>query len=183
MEYLYAEFAAIICNGGSPSGVPSTMSGVCDVGSNPTTQRTPFAQIHQNAAGGWKVPAIDRDRRRFRARQAAPGGKPGHQVGKFSYYTCKVEVIPDQAGSGTTLPQLPDLSADWPSLQQLLVLDFQYSIFFQGDMELAPAGWHTTITGDIAANGSIYMGASLGPPAGTLTLNNTINYLAPGHFN
>ena len=181
MEYLYAEFAAIICNGGSPSSVPSTMSGICDVGSTPTTLRVPFAQIHQNQAGGWKVlRSIETDVDSVQGKLPQVGNQ-ATKWGKFSYYTCKVEVIPDQSGSSYYRNSQISVRIGRHFSNSSSSI-FQYSIFFQGDMELAPSG-NTTITGDIAANGSIYMGASLGPPAGTLTLNNTINYLAPGHFN
>src|SRR5690606_37869846 len=56
---------------------------------------------------------------------------------------------------------------------------FQYSIFYQGDLEMTP-GTDTTITGDVAVNGNVYLASA---NASTLTINNKIKYLQGGHFN
>jgi len=56
---------------------------------------------------------------------------------------------------------------------------FQYGVFYEGDLELAP-GANMRIEGDVSANGSIYMAST---STGTLTLTQKVRYLPPGVFN
>ncbi|MES1166843.1 MAG: hypothetical protein ABUL68_02475, partial [Pseudomonadota bacterium] len=156
--------------GSSAANVPAQLSGISDVGGTPTTNRSPFAQLHQQQIDGWVV------RRSIEYEQTITGTIPGTtKTGSISYLTAKVEVDP---GTGNTFANSVAVRVG-RRFNNSTTSIFQYSIFFQGDLELAPSGL-TTITGDIAANGSIYMGASSG---GTLTINNQIRYLAGNYFN
>jgi hypothetical protein len=170
LEYLYYNFESLIVGGSSATNVPSLFSGIADSGSTPTSSRTPFAVLHQQQIDGWVV------RRSIEFEQTITGTIPGTtKTGTISYLTAKVEVDP---GAGNSFANSVAVRVG-RRFNNSTTSIFQYSIFFQGDLELAPSGI-TTITGDIAANGSIYMGASSG---GTLTINNQVRTLAGYYFN
>lgn len=97
------------------------------------------------------------------------------KTGKFSYLVARVEVKP-----GPSNPLYGKVSVRiGRRLSYATASVFQYNVFAQGDLEFAPGG-NTIIEGDIAANGSIYMGASSG---GTLRVNGYIRYLEDNFFN
>ncbi len=170
LEYLYYNFESLIVGGSSATNVPSLFSGIADSGSTPTSSRTPFSVLHQQQIDGWVV------RRSIEFEQTITGTIPGTtKTGTISYLTAKVEVDP---GAGNSFANSVAVRVG-RRFNNSTTSIFQYSIFFQGDLELAPSGI-TTITGDIAANGSIYMGASSG---GTLTINNQVRTLAGYYFN
>jgi hypothetical protein len=170
LEYLYYNFESLIVGGSSATNVPSLFSGIADSGSTPTSSRTPFSVLHQQQIDGWVV------RRSIEFEQTITGTIPGTtKTGTISYLTAKVEVDP---GAGNSFANSVAVRVG-RRFNNSTTSIFQYSIFFQGDLELAPSGT-TTITGDIAANGSIYMGASSG---GTLTVNNQVRTLAGYYFN
>ncbi|HWA09289.1 MAG TPA: hypothetical protein VG838_07570 [Opitutaceae bacterium] len=170
LEYLYYNFEGLIVGGSSANNVPSNFSAFCDLSSTPTTDHPPFTAAHQAQNDGWVV------RRSITFDQTVTGTIPGTtKTGTISYLTAKIEVVPGARSSSYNTLAVRVGRRFNNSTTSI----FQYSIFFQGDLELAPSGV-TTITGDIAANGSIYMGASSG---GTLTINNQIRHLSGYYFN
>jgi hypothetical protein len=170
LEFLYYNFESLIVGGASATNVPSSLSTYCDVGSTPATNHSPFAQLQQQQNDGWIV------RRSIEFEQTITGTIPGTtKTGTISYLTARIDVLPGAASAFANSVAVRVGRRFNNSTTSI----FQYSIFFQGDLELAPSGI-TTITGDIAANGSIYMGASSG---GTLTINNQMRHLAGYYFN
>ncbi len=97
------------------------------------------------------------------------------KTGKFSYLVARIVVEP-----GPTSPLYGKVSVKIGRRMSYATASiFQYNVFAQGDLEFAPGG-NTEIKGDIAANGSIYMGASSG---GTLRVSGYVHYLNGNFFN
>jgi len=97
------------------------------------------------------------------------------KTGKFSYLIARIVVEP-----GPTNPLYGKVSVRiGRRISYATASMFQYNIFAQGDLEFAPGG-NTVVEGDIASNGSIYMGASSG---GTLYVNGYLRYLTGHYFN
>ncbi len=97
--------------------------------------------------------------------------------GNFTYLIAHIEVIPPASSPFGTTANVRIGRRFMNSSAPI----FQYSIFFQGDLEFNPGGAiTTTISGDVVANGSIYMGPQTG---GTMRLNNKVRYLGDHFFN
>jgi hypothetical protein len=175
MDWIYYQFMNQILLGADPQNTPSLLATIlpCDTTPIPTTDRSPYLEAHRTA--GWVV------RRSVVFDTYKEGVIPSTgRRGKITYIDVRVEVLPpaSSAFSGSFSERVGRY------FSCALTSIFQNSIFFQGDLEMAPGG-NMTITGDISANGSIYMGAGrdqLGNP-GTLTINNQVNYLAGHYFN
>jgi hypothetical protein len=100
------------------------------------------------------------------------------KIGTFTYITARVEVIPPASSAFANI-QTVRVGRRFINSNTTL---FQFSIFFQGDLELNPGSGNTIVNGDIVSNGSIYMGARAETSA-TLKLNGKVRYLASGRFN
>ena len=175
MDWTYYQFMNLILGGSDPQQTPTLLATnlPCDTTPIPTTDRSPYLEAHRTA--GWIV------RRSVVFNQYKEGVIPSTgKRGKITYIDVRVEVLPpaSSAFSGTFSERVGRY------FSCALTSIFQNAIFFQGDLEMAPGG-NMTITGDISANGSIYMGAGrdqLGN-LGTLTVNNQVRYLAGHYFN
>jgi hypothetical protein len=170
LEYLLYQFKSTVVAGNSAANAPSLLTTICDNATVPTTDRDPFLQIHHDQ--GWRV-----RRSLILDRGPIPGIIPGTtKTGDFTYVIARVEVLPPTtspfAGSTASVRVGRRFINSNTSI-------FQYSVFFQGDLELNP-GSDTIINGDVVANGSIYMGPSSGH---TLTINGKVRYLADQYFN
>ncbi len=192
LDWIYYNFMNRILAGNDPSttpdwlatsipipGIPSTPPGsyLCDTGAPrttvlPTTDRDPWLAAYR--ADGWKV------RRSVVLRDTTTGMIAGtNKKGDVTYVDVRVEVHPPAASAFAGF-----VERDGRTFSCSRYSIFQYAIFFQGDLEMAPGG-NMTINGDISANGSIYMGASAdrdGNP-GVLTINNQVRYLSRHYFN
>ncbi len=171
MEYIYFQFKAQVLAGNAASATPGTLedNNITDNATTPTTVRNPFLALHQSA--GWTV-----KRSLVLDRGPISGRIPGTtKVGQFTYLIARVEVIPPASN--------PFAASAYVRVGRRFINSntsiFQYSVFFEGDLELNP-GTDVTINGDVVANGSIYMGPISGK---TLTLNNKVRYLAGDYFN
>ncbi len=185
MEWIYYNFMNLIFGGTSagyaqfPNATTLLAASLpCDTGAQgttvvPTTDRSPYLEAYRTA--GWTV------RRSVVYNQHKEGVIPSTgKRGTIDYIDVRVEVLPP-ASSGFA-GSFSERVGRYFSCANTSI--FQNAIFFQGDLEMAPGG-DMTITGDISANGSIYMGAGrdqLGNP-GTLTINNQVRYLEGHYFN
>ena len=97
------------------------------------------------------------------------------QLGKASFVTVRIEV---RAGPNSPFHNEAPVRVG-RRFSTTTASIFQYGVFYQGDLEMAP-GNDITIDGDVVANGSVYM-ASTNP--GHLTLNKYVKYLSSGYFN
>lgn len=173
MEYLYYRFKAQVLAGTAAQGAPAalTLAGISDNSETPTTIYTPFLAAH--ATAGWTVRrSLITDR--YLQNERFPGTT---KEGNFTYLIAHIEVIPPASSPfGTTA----DVRIGRRFMNSSAPI-FQYSIFFQGDLEFNPGGAiTTTISGDVVANGSIYMGPQSG---GTMMLNGKVRYLGDHYFN
>ena len=143
---------------------------ICDNSATPTTIRQPFLAAHRTA--GWTV------KRGMVLETSLTGTIPGTtKVGTFTYITALVEVLPPAASPF----QKASVRVGRRFINSNTSL-FQYSIFFQGDLELNPGSGITIINGDIVSNGSIYMGPRVETGA-TLRVNGKLRYLQGDYFN
>lgn len=176
LEHIFFEIKTqVIGNGASPTNVASLLSGICDVPASPTvpggiivptTERQPFAVTHRNAADGWRI------KRSISYDTPASGFIPNtSKKGLSYYYTVKIQVY------STTSPMRVEVRVG-RRMNISTSSVFQYNVFAQGDLEFAPGGT-TTIDGDIAANGSVYIGARSG---GTMQVNSYLRYLAGKNY-
>ena len=154
--------------------IPNILSGLgeLEVGSvpiAPTTSRTPFLKVHRDE--GWRV------YRSMSATSAFTGNLVGTtKIGTFTNIDVRVTVRPP-VGS----PWEKTVSVSYGRLfVASQATEFQHIIFFQGDLEMSPSGTLTYIHGDVAANGSIFMGAK---GSGVLKLDGNVFYLADHGFN
>jgi hypothetical protein len=164
LEYIYCSYYTAMNKGASPTNAFNSLTTIADNAAEPTTAnvRQPFLQAHQDA--GWKV------RRSIQSLPSQTGIIPGStKTGQFNYIIAKIEVIPPSSSSFSNIGTI----RFGRRLMSSSATIFQNSIFYQGDLELNP-GNDTTITGDISANGSIYMGPKSGK---TLTIDGTVRYL------
>jgi hypothetical protein len=177
MEYLYYQFMSQILLATPPTSVPSALAAanLVDNASSPTTLRTPFLAVYQ--AAGW-------------------------QVKRSAYYNSPLDQffgqVPGTTKQGTTTSITVEVEVALPSssvfansvdvrvgrrFQTSNTPIFQYGVFYQGNLELAP-GKPMTIAGDVSANGSVFLGSTANGP---LTLTQAVRYLAnsnpPGVFN
>lgn len=177
IDWIYYQFMNLILGGTDPWDTVATLATQLpsDTGADgstviPTTDRSPYLEVHRTA--GWIV------RRSVVRNTRIVGQVPGTQKrGVIYYIDIRVEVLPPPSNSfaGSVVERAGrTFSCSRTSI-------FQYAVFFQGDLELSP-GSNMTINGDVAANGSIYMGTRSAQNA-TITLNNQVRYLANGYFN
>jgi hypothetical protein len=176
MDWIYYQFLKQILGGTLPKDTPAALGTLlpCDYSTvegatvNPTANCTPYLKAHQDEH--WIV------RRSITWLNTTNGQIPDtSQRGDFTYLQVRVEVIPPP--DYTYAESVSVRIGRFFSVSNVNV--FQYAIFFEGDLEMAP-GSDMTVTGDISANGSIYMGA----PAGVnLTLINKVRYLTGDYFN
>jgi len=174
LEYMLYQFKEAVVSQAATQAqyAPAVLSAICDNAAVPTTVRQPFLQAHANA--GWTVM-----RSMVLENQPFTGTIPTTtKIGTFTYISARVEVIPPPANpfagaSNITVRTGRRFINSNTSL-------FQYSIFFQGDLELNPGSGNTIINGDVEANGSIYMGPRSGA---SLQLNGKVRYLQGDYFN
>jgi hypothetical protein len=173
MEYLYYRFKAQVLAGTAAQGAPTALAllNVCDNSADATTTFTPFLAAH--SAAGWRVKrALVTDR--YLQNERFPGTT---KEGNFTYLIAHIEIIPPASSPFGTTANVRIGRRFMNSSAPI----FQYSIFFQGDLEFNPGGAiTTTISGDVVANGSIYMGPQSG---GTMMLNGKVRYLNGRYFN
>lgn len=177
LEYMLYQFKAVVVSqaAATASDAPAALAAICDNTATPTTVRAPFLTEHANA--GWTV-------RRSMVRENEPftGTIPGTtKVGTFTYIIARVEVIPPATGPFAGI-QTVRVGRRFINSNTSL---FQFSIFFQGDLELNPGSGNTIVNGDIVANGSIYLGPrhDASVSTATLQLNGKVRYLAGDFFN
>jgi hypothetical protein len=172
LEYLFYRFKMVVVTGNSASAAPLVLSNeeISDNATLPTTVREPF--LSQHLAAGWRV-------RRSLVLDRGPisGRIPGtRKVGDYTYVVARVEVLPPEKNPFADADASVRIGRRFINSNTSI---FQYSIFFQGDLELNP-GNDVTIYGDVVANGSIYMG----PRSGfELKLVDQVRYLKSGFFN
>lgn len=173
LEYMFFKFRTVVVTGAPGADAPDYMTDICDKGSTPSTVRPAFLKKHRDAFGGdgWIV-------RRSFERVFGPelGQIPDStKIGKYTYLIARVEVEPPASSpfAGGTVVRVGR------RVMNSSTNVFQYSIFFQGDLELNP-GSDVTINGDIVVNGSIYMGPRSGAQ---LLITDRIRYLKDHYFN
>ena len=150
LENLYFTWQTHIKGGLSPEACATAISNekladysptAVNIFSAASTEHMPFAAAHRD--GGWTV------KRSFRFERTLTGQLPNTQKsGTISFFTVGVVV-----SNGATQVQLG---------RRFVMSDislFQFAIFYQGDLELAP-GSNMNIHGPISSNGAIYAGAN-----------------------
>jgi len=167
LEFVFYKFKSVAVTGTAADKIAAALIDYCDEGDTPTTVHDPFLKTQRDT--GWKV---------MRSIERVRGPEPGiipntTKTGLYTYFVARVEVIPPASNIFTDTAHVRVGRRIMNSNTSI----FQYSVFFQGDLELNP-GSDTIINGDIVANGSIYMGATSGH---TLTINNKIRLLN-GHY-
>ncbi len=171
MEFVYYQFKTKIMTAVPPAQVATAMSAWCELAAAPTN--CSLAPTSPSFVGKYTVGrSISYDPTYDYVYGTMPGTT---KLGTIYYVTVHIEVRPDPSSPFNTLAPYRVGRRFQASNTSI----FQYGVFYQGDLEMAPGG-NVTITGDISANGSIYMGASGG---GTLTINKQVRYLASGYFN
>jgi hypothetical protein len=186
LEVFYYKFreSLIMGNATSAAAIPAQFAAlgsgyVWDNSATPVTAGTPYLQIYKDN-DVLDTTNLEKDdwivRRSIMTSGSLIGTIPDtHKTGTFSFLTVRIMVEP-----GPSSPFYGKVSVKIGRRMGYATASlFQYNVFFQGDMEFAPGG-NTLIEGDIAANGSIYMGASGG---GTLTVSGYTSYLSGGVFN
>lgn len=172
LEYLFYRFKMVVVTGNSAAAAPGVLStqGISDNQAVPDTTRDPFLQKHQ--AAGWRV-----RRSLILDRGPISGRIPDtRKVGDYTYVIARVEVLPPETNPFASENTSVRIGRRFINSNTSI---FQYSIFFQGDLELNP-GNDVTIEGDVVANGSIYMGPRTGFE---LRLIDQVRYLKSGFFN
>lgn len=169
LEFIFYRFKSVAVTGTSADKAPAALTAYCDNSDTPTTEHDPFLKVHRDA--GWKVL-----RSLERVRGPEPGIIPGTtKTGLYTYLVARVEVIPPPSHIFRNTAHVRVGRRFMNSNTSI----FQYSMFFQGNLELNP-GSDTVVNGDIVANGSVYLGATSGH---TLTINNKIRFLTDHLFN
>jgi hypothetical protein len=174
MELIYFQIQmAMRADACSTNEVPLNLynKGICDMSNQgddayvPVTERTPFSTAAQLAPEGWIV-------KRSIVFDFSTLGTINNQTASYSYFTVKVEVMAAHSPVGAIDVRIGRrINTAKSSI-------FQYNIFAQGALEFAP-GNNVTINGDVAANGSVYIGAQ-NNAASNLILNAYVKYLATG---
>lgn len=175
MEALYYQFMTQVLLATPPTNTPATLAtlNLVDNADTPTTDRDPFLAVYRAPNIPWVVKrsAIYNDvfDRFFGIIPTTT------KLGTVTCVTVKIEVTPP-VGNPFHDGIVVHLGRRFTTSNAPI---FQYSVFYEGDLELAP-GANMRIEGDVSANGSIYMGST---PTGTLTLTQKVRYLPPGGFN
>ncbi len=178
IEYMYYRFKMVVVTGNAATAAPAALSdqGISDNTTLPSTIRNPFYEKHRTA--GWRVrrslvldPVIVENGGPISGRIPET-----RKVGDYTYVIARVEVLPPEGSPFASAGASVRIGRRFMNSNTSI---FQYSVFFQGDLELNP-GNDVTINGDVVANGSIYMG----PRAGfELRLIDQVRYLKSGFFN
>jgi hypothetical protein len=165
MEYVLNRFKTAVAGGSSARTAFNSILDIADNGATPNDAAAPratFLQTHQ--AAGWTV------RRSIQLFASVRGRVPDtNKTGQFTYINAMIEVLPP---SGKSFANIEPVRVGRRFINSNATI-FQNSIFFQGDMELNP-GNDTVITGNVSANGSIYMGPRSGK---TLKIDGTVRFL------
>ena len=172
LESVYFQWVSLIMTGVPAAQSPAALSAVCDVDPNPmTTAFSAYLAAHRTQ--GW---VVHRGISYNSAYDFFDGIIPSTtKHGQVTYITVKIEVLPNPSS-----PFRNELAVRvGRRFATSTSTIFQYGVFYQGDLEMAP-GNNVVIDGDVAANGSIYMAASAGR---TLTLNKQVRYLTGDYFN
>lgn len=181
MEALYYQFMTQVLLATPPTTTPQALAalGLVDVGDTPIAEnvRDPFLSTYR-APDKWVVrrSAIYND-----AFDRFFGVVPGTtKQGTVSSITVKIEVQPP-VGNFFHDTVVVRLGRRFSTFNTPI---FQYSVFYEGDLELAP-GANMRIEGDISANGNVYLASTRAPDGtlATLTLTQKVRYLPPGVFN
>jgi hypothetical protein len=182
LEYVYFHWQSRMMQGAT-IGTPSDPAGtefhaLDDICVSPAALYTsdlqdPFCAAFKNTPERWGVVrSINCD--------IAPTASTdtSNKTSFFSYFTVQVRVVSQNSQVGPIEVRMGRRM----NVQRSPI--FQYNIFSQGNLEFAPGGT-VTLNGDIAANGSIYLGASESVDAGgtvashgTLQVNAAVRYLA-----
>ena len=171
LENVYFQWVTRVMSAVPASQTPAALAGMCDVGDLPVTAQPAFLTLHRTQ--GWVVRrSINFDPTYDYIDGVIPNTSKRGQV---TYITVRIEVLPN-ATSLFRNELSVRVGRRFASSNSTI---FQYGIFYQGDLEMAP-GSPMMVNGDVAANGSIYMGAGSGA---TLTLNRAVRYLSGGYFN
>ncbi len=175
MEALYYQFMTQILLATPPTNTPSALNamGLVDVAETPTTARSPFLAAYRAPNPAWTV---KRSAYYNSALDRFFGVVPGTtKQGTVTSITVRIEVTPPASSPFRNTVSVR-LGRRFSTFNTPI---FQYSVFYEGDLELAP-GAAMRIEGDVSANGSIFMGSTT---TGTLTLTQKVRYLPPGVFN
>ena len=172
LESIYFQWVSLVMTGVPASQSPAALSTVCDVDPNPMTTVFPaFLLAHRG--DGWVVHRGISYNSNYDFFDGIIPSTTKH--GQVTYITVKIEVLPN--------PNSPFRNELAVRVGRRFATSnstiFQYGVFYQGDLEMAP-GNNVIIDGDVAANGSIYMAASAGH---TLTLDKQVRYLTGDYFN
>jgi hypothetical protein len=183
LEFIYYTFKELLITGTAvtPNDIPTLLAGICDNADQPETAHVPFALIHRGADPLDPNPGVENEdwivkRSIIVAQSNIEGIIPDSngKQGTFSYLNARITVTP---GPSSPLHNKLTLTVG-RRFSYATASIFQYNVFSQGDLEFNPGG-NTVIEGDIAANGSVYMGAT----SGSLTIKGYVRHLKDGYFN
>lgn len=173
LEHLFYLFKEQIDTGRKAPEVPSALAtlGVLDLASEPATPRDAYLTLHRN--DGWVV------RRSMTLGSSFSGIDSNGDRGDITYADVRVEV--------EAPPNSPWFNAKQRGIAPIrfgrqfsaaVSTVFQHSVFYQGDLEIAPG--NATEFDSILVNGSVYIGAGAG---GSVLLKSTIKYPKSCGFN
>ena len=169
LEYLFFRFKTECLSGISADNAAAELTSICDNDEVPTSLFTPF--LAQHAAQNWRI-----KRSLVTDRNPLQGNLPGTtKTGQFTYVNARIEVLPP---AGSAYGDSLNVRIGRRFINSTSTI-FQYSIFYEGTLEITPGG-NTRIEGDIAANGHVYLGVLSGR---TLEIANKIRYLGDRRFN
>ena len=176
MEHLYYQMFTLILADQPAASTPPNFSGVAtvsvagDVFPDMASMMGPWLDSH--VTQGWRVArSISYDPTYDSYTGMIPQTT---KFGQVTYITVRVVVQPE-VNNYFRDTVVVRVGRRFASVKSSI---FQYGVFFQGDMELAPGG-NILINGDIAANGSIYAAAQA---SGSLSLAKKVRYLSDGYF-
>lgn len=183
LEYIYFTFEDLLITGKAKTAedIPRLLADVCDHDATPSTPRKPFALMHRGLDSLDPDPGFPKEdwivmRSLVVSQSSIEGIIPDSngKQGSFSYLNARIMVTP-----GPSSPLYNKLFITFGRRFSYATASiFQYNVFSQGDLEFNPGG-NTVIEGDIAANGSVYMGST----SGNLTVKGYVRYLNGGYFN
>jgi hypothetical protein len=146
LEYLFFNFKDTVMRGKNPSEVPAALGEIADHGVTPTNEHEAFLEAHR--AQGWRV-------KRSMVVEFGPvyGTIPNTtKTGNYTYVTARVEVLPPLSSAYATV-QPVRIGRRFENSNSSV---FQYSLFFEGDLELNP-GSTTEVHGDIYVSGNAFL--------------------------